>query len=84
VGIPLRRKFWEKRAKRLFAEWDSCEDPYRLPILEFQKVSAKVQEACTITMLLDTMDKEVEKAVDRTLQGARQAFAGAVEGAQHA
>jgi len=62
MGIPLRRKFWEKRAKRLFAEWDSHEDPYGLPLVEFQKVSAKVREACTILMMLDTMDKEIEKA----------------------
>jgi len=62
--MPLSREFWEKRALRLFNEWDACEDPYGLPLTEFKKlkIHAKTEQACTITMMLDTMDAEIEKA----------------------
>ena len=47
------RRFWERRAVQLFSEWDAIEDPYGLPTLELQKALAKVNEAATISMVLD-------------------------------
>ena len=41
----LSRKFWEKKAEALFNEWDAIDDPYGLPINEFQKASAKIGKA---------------------------------------
>ena len=62
MPMPLSKEFWEKRANRLFSEWDACEDPYSLPLAEFKGLHAKVEQACTITMMLDTMDAEIDKA----------------------
>ena len=62
--MALSRKFWEKRVERLFEEWDACEDPYSLPLAEFKALHAKVEQACTISMVLDTMDVAVKEAKD--------------------
>jgi len=58
-GLP--RRFWEKKAELLFKEWDDHPDPYGAPLDEFRKINAKVEQAALISMMLDTMDAEVEK-----------------------
>jgi len=60
--MPLSREFWEKKADKLYGEWDSCEDICALSITDRERMFAKVGEACTISMMLITMDDEVEKA----------------------
>jgi hypothetical protein len=82
--MALNRRFWEKKAEKNFAEWDKHDDVYGLPLKEFQKAANKVAEGSLIMMMLETMDKEIEKAVDKASAGAKTAFASAVKEAQHA
>ena len=45
-------KLLENRCDRLFKKWDSIDDPYGLPLNEFQKAIKIVNEASTISMCL--------------------------------
>lgn len=60
--MTLNRKFWEERAAKLFKEWDAYKDPYSLPSTEIRLLHAKVEQACTITMLLAAVDAAVKEA----------------------
>lgn len=53
--MAISLKYLERRADRLFDEWDAIDDPYGLPAKEFQKAVKKIDEAVVIAMCLSTI-----------------------------
>lgn len=54
----LSKSYWERRAERLFKEWDDIHDPYGLPLPEFLKAVRKVDEASLIIQVLNACERE--------------------------
>lgn len=54
----LSVKYFEGKADRLFKEWDAIDDPYGLPINEFHKAVAKVNQASLICMVLNARKED--------------------------
>ena len=66
----LSKRFWENKLDKLWATWDEIYDRrFDLPIKEYRKYSNMADQAALISMMLETMDYEINKSKGETKDG---------------